>query len=71
MVMPGAVRSSSIRNEMPLCFGASGSVRTSVYIASEVSGCEHSFWPLSTYSSPSRTARHCSEARSEPLPGSE
>ena len=71
IVIPGSVRSSIIRNEMPRCFGASGSVRTRVYIASEVSGCDQSFWPFTTNSSPSRTARHCSEARSEPLPGSE
>ena len=29
------------------------------------------FWPLTTYSSPSRTARHASDARSLPELGSE
>ena len=29
------------------------------------------FWPLTTYSSPSRTALHCSDARSLPNCGSE
>ena len=30
----------------------------------------HTFWPLTTHSSPSRTARVWREARSEPAPGS-
>ena len=30
----------------------------------------HTFWPFTTHSSPSRTARVDSEARSEPEPGS-
>ena len=30
----------------------------------------HTFWPLITHSSPSRSARVCSPARSEPAPGS-
>ena len=30
----------------------------------------HTFWPLTTHSSPSRTARVESDARSEPAPGS-
>ena len=30
----------------------------------------HTFWPLTIHSSPSRTARVPSEARSEPEPGS-
>src|SRR5262249_41536320 len=30
----------------------------------------HTFWPLTTHSSPSRTARVASDARSEPAPGS-
>jgi hypothetical protein len=30
----------------------------------------HTFWPEMTHSSPSRTARHDSPARSEPAPGS-
>ena len=31
----------------------------------------HTFWPVTTHSSPSRTARVESPARSEPAPGSE
>ena len=57
---------------MPCCFFASGSVRTrqkiqSAYCASVV----QVFWPLTTYSSPSRTAVVFSDARSEPALGSE
>ena len=56
---------------MPLCFGASGSVRAIMniqwaYCAPDV----QIFCPLITKSSPSRTARVCSDARSEPEPGS-
>ena len=55
----------------PLCLGASGSVRQmispmSLYWAPDV----QTFWPLSTHSSPSRTARLWSPARSEPAAGS-
>ena len=56
---------------MPSCFGASGSVRA-IRIpnfencASEV----QIFCPLTTHSSPSRTARVPSDARSDPDPGS-
>ena len=57
---------------MPRCFGASGSVRASMNIQSaNCAPVVQIFWPLMTKSSPSRTARVCSEARSEPLPGSE
>ena len=56
---------------MPLCFGASGSVRTRAYIESATCGVDQIFCPFSTYSSPSRWARNCSEPRSEPAPGSE
>ena len=31
----------------------------------------HTFWPVTTHSSPSRTALVCSDAMSEPAPGSE
>jgi hypothetical protein len=55
----------------PLCLGRSGSVRQmispmSLNCAPEV----HTFWPLMTHSSPSRTARDCTPARSEPAAGS-
>ena len=56
---------------MPLCFGASGSVRTNV--SSTSASCApdvHTFCPLTTKLSPSRTARVRSDARSEPAPGS-
>ena len=57
---------------MPRCLGASGSVRTSANIMFESCAPEvQIFCPLITKSSPSRTARVCSEARSEPEPGSE
>ena len=70
--IPGVVMSIS-RKEMPCCcFAASGSVRTSAKIQS--AWCAllvQIFEPFTTYSSPSRTARVLSEARSEPEPGSE
>jgi hypothetical protein len=57
---------------MPLCFGTSGSVR-----AIRIPNC--ALWPplvqilepLTTYSSPSRSARVPRLARSEPASGSE
>ena len=56
---------------MPLCCGASGSVRArqiakSVSCASDV----HTFWPVSRQPPSTRTARVRSAARSEPAPGS-
>ena len=56
---------------MPRCLGTSQFVRASSmpYMA----WCAlvlHSFWPFTTYSSPSSSARVVSPARSEPLPGS-
>ena len=70
--MPGVWMSSIITNEIPRCLGASGSVRTRANIASAVCAADvQIFWPLITNSSPSRTARVDSEARSEPEPGSE
>ena len=68
--MPG-VRMSTMKKVMPLCLGASGSVRAmrmpkSAWWASEV----HTFWPFTTHSSPSRTARVPRAARSLPAPGS-
>ena len=55
---------------MPRCLGWSGSVRArrmprSLKCAPEV----HTFWPLTTHSSPSRSARVARPARSEPAPG--
>ena len=56
---------------MPLCFGASGSVRQASQIQSASwPPVVKTFWPLMTYSSPSRTARVLSDARSVPAPGS-
>ena len=56
---------------MPWCFGTSGSVRTSSMPWSHHCAAEfHTFWPVTTNSSPSRTARHARLARSEPAPGS-
>ncbi len=56
---------------MPLCLGASGSVRTKVSSTSESCAPEvHTFCPLTTKWSPSRTARVRSPARSDPAPGS-
>ena len=58
-------------NEMPRCFGASGSVRASVNTAvPSMPRDVQIFWPLSTHSSPSRTARSFSPARSDPASGS-
>ena len=51
--MPGW-RMSTSRNEMPLCFGASGSVRASVKMWSARWPADvQIFWPLSTHWSPS------------------
>ncbi len=68
---PGSVMSmSSI--EMPACFFTSGSVRTSVKIQSPYwPRVVHVFCPLTTQSSPSRTAVVRRLARSEPASGSE
>jgi len=56
---------------IPLCLGASGSVRTNV--SSTSASCApdvHTFCPLTTKLSPSSTARVRSPARSDPAPGS-
>ena len=59
-------------SEMPACFFTSGLVRTSVKIQSPYwPSVVQVFWPLTTYSSPSRTALVRSDARSEPASGSE
>src|SRR5947209_14626987 len=56
---------------MPLCFGASGSVRARqmphrAYWAYDV----HTFWPVSSHPSSAGVAFVVSDARSEPAPGS-
>ena len=57
---------------MPLCFGASGSVRvTSIPQSARCASVFHTFWPLTIHSSPSRTARDARPAKSDPAPGSE
>ena len=65
--------SMSIRKYVsPRCFGASWSVRaTSMHHFASCAYVVHTFWPVTTHSSPSRTARVLSDARSEPDPGSE
>ena len=58
--------------EMPACFLTSGSVRTRLKIQSPYwPSVVQVFWPLTTKSSPSRTAEHRRLARSEPASGSE
>ena len=52
--------------------GASGFVRaTSMHHFDSCASVVQTFWPVTTQSSPSRTARVFSEARSEPDSGSE
>ena len=71
MVMPGDFMSSS-KNVMPLCLAAAGSVRTRKKPQSDTCAMlVHTFWPLSTYQSPSSTARVWRLARSLPAFGSE
>ena len=56
---------------MPLRLGTSGSVRaSSTPKSARWAHVVHTFWPVSTHSSPSRSARVASEARSDPAPGS-
>ncbi len=56
---------------MPLRLGTSGSVRASSTPKSDrCAQVVHTFCPVTTHSSPSRSARVASEARSEPAPGS-
>ena len=57
---------------MPRCFGASGSVRARRMPHWEwLAQVDQIFWPLTMYSSPSRTACVRREARSLPASGSE
>ena len=64
--------SMSIRKYVsPRCLGASGLVRaSSMHHLDWCANVVHTFWPVTTYSSPSRTARVFSDARSEPDSGS-
>ncbi len=56
---------------MPLCLGASGSVRAiSMPNRARWARVVHTFWPFTRHSSPSRTAMVASEATSDPAPGS-
>ncbi len=56
----------------PACLTASGSVRTTSRPHLEMcASVVQTFCPLTTHSSPSRTARADSPAKSEPAPGSE
>ena len=56
----------------PLCLGTPGSVRaTSMHHFECCAPLVHTFWPVTTQSSPSCTARVFSAARSEPASGSE
>src|SRR6185312_12652253 len=57
---------------MPLCLGASKSVRTSNRQYSAWAALDdHTFWPLTMYLSPTSSARVRNAARSEPAFGSE
>jgi hypothetical protein len=70
-VIPGVSISTS-RQVMPSCLSEPASVRTSRMIHFDHIAIEvQIFWPFTTYSSPSRTAREESAARSLPEPGSE
>ena len=61
----------TMMNVMPWCFGTSGLVRVSSIPQLQNWAAEfQTFWPVTTNSSPSRTARHARLARSEPAPGS-
>ena len=56
---------------MPWCFGTSGLVRTKhMHQSASCAPLVHTFWPLTTKWSPSRTARVERLARSLPAPGS-
>ncbi len=69
-VTPG-VSSGTSRKEMPSCFLAALSVRTSRKIQfASVARVVQVFWPLTTHSSPSSIASVRRPARSEPAPGS-
>ena len=68
--MPGEVMSTT-KYVMPLCLATSGSVRAMrIPHAARCPNEVQIFWPLTTHSSPSRTARVVRLARSEPASGS-
>ena len=68
--MPG-VSIGQMKYEMPRCFGTSVSVRAMRMPNFDTWAPDvQTFWPLTMNSSPSRTARVESEARSLPAPGS-
>jgi hypothetical protein len=68
--MPGRSM-GQMKYEIPLCFGTSGSVRaTRMPNFDRRAPLVQIFWPLTTHSSPSFTARVARLARSEPAPGS-
>ena len=72
LVETPALSMSNRTKLMPSCLGALGSVRTRQKIQSALSAYEvQIFEPLTTKWSPLSSARVCSEARSEPEPGSE
>src|SRR5215475_2519763 len=71
MVMPGVFMPTR-RKVMPLCLATVGSVRTRKKPQSATCAMlVHTFWPFSTYQSPSSTARVWRLARSLPALGSE
>ena len=71
MSMPGRVHGHDQPGDAPVA-GSSGPVRTRSSQKSATSAWQvQIFGPVTTYSSPSRTARVRSEARSLPAPGSE
>ena len=71
IVRPG-VSIGTAKYEMPLCFGASGFVRAiRIPMSEPCAPDDQIFDPLTTYSSPSRSARVARFARSEPASGSE
>ena len=62
---------STMKYVRPLCFGTEGSVRArSIPHFARWARLVQTFWPLTTHSSPSRTARVDKPATSEPAPGS-
>ena len=67
---PGCSR-SMMKYVKPLCLGWSKSLRATNMPRVECNAPDvHTFWPLITHSSPSRSALHETLARSEPAPGS-
>ena len=68
--IPGVCMSTT-KYVMPLWASAVGSVRARrMPYRATCASVVHTFWPLTTNSSPSRSARVVSDARSLPAPGS-